>query len=72
MPSIQEKLSATLATFLNSPYRGEWNQNCSVTLNAGELRILVAHLATHPINEEDCKQQLGDFGTVEAAKILRQ
>lgn len=70
MTSIQQKLSEKLAAFLNSPYRGEWNQNCAITLSAGELRILVAHPATYPIDEEDCKQRLGDFGTVEAAKLL--
>lgn len=72
MASIQDKLAEKLGTFLNSPYRGEWNQNCSVTLSAGELRILVAHLTIHPIDEENCKQRLGDSGTIEAAKLLNQ
>jgi len=68
--SIEEKLSVSLGEFLNSPYRGEWSQNCSVKLNAGELRILVAHLAMHPINEEECKQRLGNCGTIKAAELL--
>ena len=68
---IQAKLSEELKSFLNSPYRGEWDQICTVKLNAGELRILVAHLTTHPIDEDAVKQRLGGFGTIEAANLFR-
>lgn len=69
---IQVKLSEELKSFLNSPYRGEWDQICTAKLNAGELRILVAHLAIHPIDEDAVKQRLGSFGTIEAADLFRR
>lgn len=69
---IQAKLSDALKLFLDSPYRGEWNQICTARLNAGELRILVAHLAMHPIDEDAVKTRLGSFGTIEAADLFRR
>jgi len=51
MSQLQDKLRAALQDFLNSPYRGEWQQK-TVTLTAGELQMLVAHLSIHPIETD--------------------